>query len=271
MYKNITNLNNIQKLNIYQKLKYEEASLITGIDKGTIFCYNNWFLINEKAYYYKYLSGINQLLNELIGSYLAKFFNLPTVSYSLASYNCDIGIISENFRKPNCTYFDCQEFIIYDTNELSLMYLKKICHNNQNYQSIVEDILKVMVFDFYRNETDRNIQNLYFEKKENSTFLAPLFDYEQSFTINRNQMFNSILDFDLPKEKNYISIYTYEIYKYFKKYPQFYENFKKILEIDLEKIINQIITDYSLNIKEDIITKYLELDEKKKQYVKRLI
>ena len=73
----------------------------------------NWYLYNGEYYYFKKMSIAMRILNELLGEYLSKYMNLPTVEYTLAlDYDKVVGLLSKNFRRRKTKRSICLNFRI---------------------------------------------------------------------------------------------------------------------------------------------------------------
>lgn len=60
---------------------------------------NNWYVYNGEYYYFKKISIAMRVVNELLGEYLSKYMELPTVEYGLVlDFNKIVGLLSKNFR-----------------------------------------------------------------------------------------------------------------------------------------------------------------------------
>ena len=84
-----------------------ELALIINVTPSNLEIYHNWFLINDKYYYFKHYYIFEELLMEQI----FKAFDVPNVNHKIVSFNGKTGIISENFRKQDCEYLNYEDVI----------------------------------------------------------------------------------------------------------------------------------------------------------------
>lgn len=115
--------------------------------------------IDGNWYFWKYVDDY-QLLNELIGSFLAKLIDLDTAEYIPGISSTDkLVVISKNFREPSIKYFMSNKFF----KEAPLTYseyLSKINYNTESLKSLdkllLKQLLKVCILDLYMGQYDRH-------------------------------------------------------------------------------------------------------------------
>ena len=247
---------------------------------------DNPITYKDKPYYFKSIETIDKYYNELLGSLLAKEFDLKTVNYSLACISLPedsiYGLISPSFIK-NKKYVMADSIIgkgipkgITNLDKMRV-YFKR----NSDYELFILELLKMTVLDFYMNQIDRVKENFYIIEDKTKLSLAHLYDYSESF--------NSIYDdqrsdytFYYPRNrgsKTYIyanAIIKLEfpseiLYMLFDQYPEFKIYFTKILDINMEELLNLIRKKYDIVPPRYLEKHYIEYDKEKKEFVKSLL
>ena len=270
--------------NEYPDIPLKELSKKVFIPEELLRCYNSWYQINNKWYYFKIPEGTTELVNELIGEKLAHHFGLKTVHYLLAKDQStkQIGLISENYRKKNYKYFSPDELPNYSLEKSydGIMFesLKKHCKSEQKYKQLILQLLKLTILDFYLSQTDRNNGNLIFEKGK-TTNLAPLLDYSESFNVGKNHYEKTAFDFSFNNHnKNFylyanalffLGIPSKQYYELVEQYPEIKDYLEQLLDIDLIKLLQEIEYEYSFKISREIKYYYSYYDINKKEFVRK--
>ena len=161
---------------------------------------NNWYKIDDNWYYYK-KTGDEGLINELLGEIISEYFGLDTIHYEIASLinengTYSTGVLSKNFCKKDRVYKTIEDyertkkikFSSTDDLSIAISKIKKICHSNENSTILEEQIKRLFIRDFYTTEIDRGTTNLLFSENSTNISLAPLYDYEESFTPDEDLM-----------------------------------------------------------------------------------
>lgn len=168
----------------------------------------NCFKINDKIYYFKGISEIHFLINELIGSQLASLLGLPTVKYKLVKIIDPkfviYGIMSPSWETKDKICKAADEVIpIADLKRKTVFKLLKWqCPTIQNYNELETDLYKLSLLDFYTSQIDRVPSNFMFNKDNKGLHLNEVFDYTASF--------NTLLKSDnYPYFYNTAKCYTY--------------------------------------------------------------
>ena len=78
-----------EKKTIYNnpETDYEKLSKELLINERIICAYPNWYNIDGTLYYFKEISDMEKLINELLGPYLAQFYGLSSIQYELGYLN----------------------------------------------------------------------------------------------------------------------------------------------------------------------------------------
>lgn len=222
-------------------IKYDKNSLLnikniipTGKElKDEIFINDLSYLhakftkIDGNWYFWKYVDDY-QLLNELIGSFLAKLIDLDTAEYIPGISSTDkLVVISKNFREPNIKYFMSNKFF----KEAPLTYseyLSKINYNTESLKSLdkllLKQLLKVCILDLYMGQYDRHSGNLMF-KINNISSLAPIYDYSCSFAGKLKEYYQNPF---VILNMNYK-----EIEKFLNEYPEMFNSLQLLTSIDI--------------------------------------
>ena len=239
--------------------------------------YSQWEKIKGKWYYFKEITAklfsdvrfdsMKFLLNELLGVKLANFWDLDTISYLIGKNENSFYLLSENFRNWSAEYFladelDVPSFLYGNTGIENILNLRYVCPNKENYYHLLANLFKMFALDFYSAQADRSSTNMIFSKdKDSNISLCKAFDYEISFEkeLDLQSISNPFLDRGIEE--------TQDFFYYF---PTAYETFRLIAYIDLDKMLQDIIDEYNLNVPENLIEEYLTFDKERKALVKQL-
>lgn len=237
---------------ILNKVLLEDLGQKININTSTLAIYNNWFLINNKYYYFKY----HYIFEELFMEKIFATFNVPCVSHTIVKCDHKVGIISENFRKSNCKYLNYNEVISSNIDIPShiLDYNNKVSTKmtRTDYQKYLDLISKIIAIDILFGEFDHHYYNVMFEKSSSHLNLAPMFDNGDIFKDNDSDtyLFESCFDtlsFSLNSKR--IDKHTIETIKYF---PELFTNLESAININLNKIYNLLEQDYQLHIYKEL-------------------
>lgn len=154
--------------------------------KESITCY-------QKEYYYYKSVTANLLINELLGSYLAKKVGLDTVDYKIGEMQNQIYVLSKIFYEPDYSYSDFRSYYgeiqfldlsFYQT-LMSFFYLSKFeLLNKIKSSELVKSILKLTALDLKMGQFDRHNKNLLLKINQNNDVnLVSQFDYGGSYPI----------------------------------------------------------------------------------------
>ena len=124
------------------------------------------------------------LLDELMGSYLAHFIELPTISFQVAKTDTFLGLASRNFRKEKYDYYFFDQLPVkglleFSTTFINIEVLKSLCINSINIDKLTDHIMKLLALDLYMLQMDRSVVNLQFQIDRDTRFfdLAPIYDF----------------------------------------------------------------------------------------------
>lgn len=198
-----------------------------------------WYKVNGEWYYLK--SNNYNAIKELLGEVISEYYGLDTIKYNIAKVYEDnekekYGIVSKNFCEPGYTYKSSSELgfsIRYSRNFDIYNRIKSICKNEEEYKTLLKEVKKLFIRDFYTQERDRYSNNLLFKETENGIRLGPLFDYECSFfsTSPASVYANSI---------GYLDINNEETKKVLKSDDDFQELLDKMLSSNMSAFVKKV-------------------------------
>lgn len=237
-----------------------------------------WYYFKEDSDNYGYPF---YMIDELMGSYLAKKRNLPTVSYQIAQADVSIkntlkstyGIASANFKKTQynyCLLSQLQDGYFLGGDMSNIPFLKNCCVSEENTERLLNHLFQLFALDIYMIQRDRSNVNLQFQiDKETGDFdIAPLYDFSNcSSKIESGQLMGI---------KNIIVDLTYlNILSIGRKYPEFKEELLFWLDQNIMDTWKQICEDYHFNQNcsayERVQDYYKIKEESTKKYIKQMI
>ena len=264
------------------------SSKVIYISRDTFSDKDNPIMYKDRPHYFKDMTDLDKYLNEILGSLLAKQLDLKTINYKLACIDLPddtiYGLLSPSFFAKNRKYVMVDSIIGTKKVPTDLSYLDKFTpffKRNSDLERFILELLKMAVLDFYMNQIDRVKENFYIIQNKDSLSLGPLYDYSESF--------NSIYDdarydyaFNYPSNRNSKS-YVYanaimklefpskELYELFARYPEFKTYFSRILDINMEELLETIRKKYDIKTPAYLEDHYIEFDKEKKEFVKSLL
>lgn len=253
--------------------KYSELGFLSS-HKNARFYAEMMYFLNNDWYYFKveevqFLYPF-YLIDELMGSYLSKFINLDAVSYSVASIDDYVGLVSQNFKKDGFDYYFPKELSLDSARDITnISILKSLCTDDNNAQELIQSILKLFALDIYMLQKDRSSLNLQFQtNKMNHVFsLAPIYDFSNcSSSVGKEGIHvpNVILTID-----------DTTIPMLCRDYPKFSEYLNMLLEQKMSVTWDQICQDYYFNqdcfAYVQIKDHYQIKEEKQKEFLKKYL
>ena len=200
----------------------------------------------------------DMLINELIGSYLAKLIDLDAVDYQIGmQHEYKLYLLSKLFYERD---FDYKHVDKYDSNFLLSKIKKKFIIDNipQGQDYLRDSILKLTLLDIKMCQFDRYVDtNLMIKEAKINNFvdLAPAYDFGFSYPTTSSyysEIFEIYSNYFISIRKNYESLKAL-----LNKYPQIYETIYKLANIDIKDALNEIEKEKEIkiypNIKENII------------------
>lgn len=275
--------------NVQKEKDFNYLSQVLNIAITELKEYPNWYNIGGKLYYFKNIDNSEKLLNELLGPYLAQFYGLESIQCELGYHSTkkETGLLSKSFYKPGKQYLSLKEIApknVYGVvdRKNSLLSILELCKTNEEKRRLMLQILNMITIDFYSHQLDRISSNIKFQVSSPIS-LAPLFDYSETFDscLEYNQTF----EYRYPSNIDYFEINKYicanslltivfpskEMEDLFNEYPEFYESVRDILHIDIEKWIDLIEMKNDIEFSKSLKDFYLRYDEKKKNFVRKII
>jgi len=106
--KNNRNIINLDGCNFYETPGFDISKLgnMLSVDERFLGFYSSWYVLGDKLYYFKK----KRKFTELFMQELIKEFDLEHVNYQLAICDEELGVISENFKKPSNRYYDFDDY-----------------------------------------------------------------------------------------------------------------------------------------------------------------
>ena len=226
-------------------MMWEELSKITGIDLATLMAYDDWYILDDGLYYFKYMYKIE----ELFISEVAHECKVRCVEFLLALDDGCFGIISKLYREKDKRYYMysdfCQKYFGSIKNDLSFFKLAlSVKFGEEKTNKLMDDVFSIISFDMFCGQYDRMEYNLFFEcDNNNNVRIAPLCDNGVSFdtrfiydspfgefNLNEKNVSRGSLPFILSIEKI------------------FYNKMAKYLDINVSDILDRTCEKYKINI-----------------------
>lgn len=239
-----------------------ELSKILNVDVETLLYKNHWYLYQDEFYYLKKRACISYILNELLGEYISQYMSLPTVTYDLALDDDKIvGLLSKNFLRSDGNYKQASEI-----NFLNMLKLNFTLSNLSFNKELHEILMRIIAKDYFVCMRDRGVNTLC-EESFFDVSIAPLYDYEKSFSISSfldyyyNPLFSSYSDGVRGMRK----IDMRFIRRLFKNDPYFREQLEKMLDFDMLRALDNIRDDKKINLPEEVVQYYLYFNNLRKE------
>lgn len=202
--------------------------------------------LSKGSYFVKKVSLI-QGVNEIIGERLAKIIGLKCAHYELFTIGDNYYSLSKNLNNEG-------RFKLASVYNIKTNSLYDIWHTLENYVNnfpeVMNDIVKMYIFDLLFMLCDRRTDNWGLLTKDNITSLV-IFDNEYLFRANNPHMITSKYEWNnnLSRENEIKSFLAQSSNEYV-------ELFKKIYEIvppeKLKEIISKVEEEYNIVLEEKI-------------------
>lgn len=222
-----------------------------NIEPDLLSTYNNWLKINNKYFYFK----SNNAFQELLIEKLFEEVKVRTVKHQIVKFNDEIGIISQNYRKPNLLYYYFSEIITGYNSENNFIEInnsiKKVM-KHEDYENYLNQMFKIIAVDILFGQYDRWEYNVFFAKSKEHICLAPMFDNGCIFLED----YNDILIYGscfgtLSFSTDYEDYFTTDTLR---KFSQMVCSLEKALNLDLSKIFDNLELEYKIKICKEIRT-----------------
>jgi len=254
----------------YEVLGMESSGFLANQYIQKMFLMNHtWYYFRKEEENYGYPF---YLMNELLGSYLAKILKLDAVTFQVGCVENKLGLVSKNFRKSNCTYYFGDYFVPYNNlvnANSNVEHIKQFYRNEQDKEIVIDSLLKLLALDIYMLQKDRISTNIQFEENlETKQFrVAPIYDFAtciDSIGLEGIYLNNVIVVLD-----------DFNIRLLNKIYPQFSNYLTILLEQKMSTMFETICEDYHFNqdcfVYEQVKSYYQLKEEKQRQYLKQYI
>lgn len=222
-----------------------------NIESDLLSTYNNWLKINNKYFYFK----SNNAFQELLIEKLFEEVKVRTVKHQIVKFNDEIGIISQNYRKPNLLYYYFSEIITGYNSENNFIEINnsiKKAMKHEDYENYLNQMFKIIAVDILFGQYDRWEYNVFFAKSKEHICLAPMFDNGCIFLED----YNDILIYGscfgtLSFSTDYEDYFTTDTLR---KFSQMVCSLEKALNFDLSKIFDNLEVEYKIKICKEIRT-----------------
>lgn len=222
-----------------------------NIESDLLSTYNNWLKINNKYFYFK----SNNAFQELFIEKLFEEIKVRTVKHQIVKFNDEIGIISQNYRKPNLLYYYFSEIITGYNSENNFIEINnsiKKAMKHEDYENYLNQMFKIIAVDILFGQYDRWEYNVFFAKSKEHICLAPMFDNGCIFLED----YNDILIYGscfgtLSFSTDYEDYFTTDTLR---KFSQMVCSLEKALNFDLSKIFDNLELEYKIKICKEIKT-----------------
>ena len=241
------------------KDKYNQTKMIRSVIK-----------VEDEFYHCKDIySHDNWLINELIGSYLAKQLDLPSVDYQIGIYQGFKYVLSKIFYEEDFLYY----FPKYKSNEDLVKYGRNYDKNNLykdklRYldEKVKIKMLKLIALDLKMGQYDRHEYNIMFKKKKSTgeVDLTDIYDYGLSYSAGVLHNYYYLNPF-MKLSRN-----SYGINKLMRKHPEIAEYIDKMKSISMEKILDEITKEKEIEFSPKEKSIYTDLDNKNNKVLEKV-
>lgn len=252
--------------------KDDMASMLQ-IDPLTFKFYCDWYLIDDKFYYFK----SDYMFNEIFLSELAHELGIKCVDFKLADNGKFTGIISESFRRDGFNYYDYleleREFFCHDSRSiLDFKYLAEDAFGEEEAKTLIDEIYRLIAFDVFTGQFDRVPSNVTFELDSKGNIeLAPLCDNGAAFNTTRFNTYRSCFgDLAFPVDK-YIDSCQLETLKLVRDNLAFYNEFEKLVNINVKDVLERTLEKYKLKMSESKKCDLYGFFDEKKDSIERTL
>lgn len=240
----------------------DELAYILNIDRDILSRKDYWYKYKGELYYLKKRNIITYILNELLGEYMSRYMELPTIVYELALEDEKVvGLLSKNFRRCDKEYKMTYDLGTIDA--LRLNYALSIFSRNKELH---EMLIRLIIKDYFVCMRDRNVNTLC-EKSSFHVSVAPLFDYEKSFS--RDYFCDVYYNPLFTKNKRGMSTVQgidMDILSMLMKYDKYFQDqFDKMMEFDMVRCLDNLRDYYKINIPEEVGSYYVEFNNNRKE------
>ncbi len=232
----------------------DDRSGMEGLRYVPDYYYPNWIKVDGKWFFKKDSLDYFQLAAELVGSYLAKFFKLPTVDYQICFDGNNYSLMSLNHMHDGLQYvngidlanlgFSLEQFLkfILEKYDVDLQY----------------DLFKVCILDYLMSQSDRHFSNLLFIKDDGKLYLDMVFDYACSFNCLKDIL-----------KTDFYTCDSNAIISFVKQNSNMMNYINDMLEVNICSILNDVESQFGIVVDSDIKDQVSYYFEKKKEFLRR--
>ncbi len=139
------------------------------------------FVYNGITYYFKNVRSLEYLYNEMLAYEIAKEFGIEAIPYDIATYNGEVGYLSQDFFQPGMVYLEdlLKNFYGDDHNKCNLSDVEFMMgerFDEDTAKSMSAQLIELLMFDLIIGNTDRHDRNIIIDV--NKKKVAPAFDNE---------------------------------------------------------------------------------------------
>lgn len=232
----------------------------------------------EKWYFLKSFEDMQKLIAELIGSELALFLNIPTVTYHVIPDPLipqkRLTLASKNKMKPHEKYYTLEDLNIirmdyfhsikkYSCYEDFMAAITPLFHSKEAMINFQKQVASMIALDVFTVQLDHDFDgNSYYEKKDDLT-LSFLLDYELS--LGGLESFDATKDYMHQTPFFNQSFLDSELYKFEEDFPYLRESLDQILKIPFESFIDYIEQKHHIKLASPIKNYTLKLLKKRQK------
>jgi hypothetical protein len=247
---------------------HEELANILNISLFDLSNHPNWYYKYGIYYFFKEAIIVKRVLNHLLSEKIAPLYNLKTPHFIFAQDEyCKLGFMSKNFRESNSKYIDFfidyYSFVFYSANDFFDL-LESKCKSSLEYETLSDDIIRFLAFQFYTSLTDMHKNNFLFKETNEGIRLDTLFDFDRAFSsVNKNNYTCSsdLLTLKIPSDN---------FYKVIERFPKLKDYLLILENIDMDKMLSSIEEENFCIIDDTVKDSYKSQDELKKNLVRSL-
>lgn len=235
-------------------ISIKDLCKLLGIEREIINLYNNWYVLDDKFYYFKN----EYVFRELLMSELFNELNVRCVDFKLVKKNGRIGIVSESYRMKGKDYYMYNDFCLryFNRNASNLIDFREFSDTtfgSKNSYELMDNLYGMLAMDLFSGQVDRGEYNFFFECNEKSVRLAPLCD-NGACLLNSKIFEFPFGDFSLSDTDSFCYLLKSDI--------DFYYKVESVMDIDIYSLLEKVFDKYKVNINEEyrrFILRYFDL------------
>ncbi len=211
--------------------------------------------------YFKKKLDERRFLNEVVSHEIANKVGLQTPSFKYVQTEDEFIYLSKDFKEKGKEYV---QGYYYSPMAYSLPFIYDSISSYEKFLNTLEEpnasifllqVLKMSLFDAFREEQDRSGRNYFFEKDHYENMI--LLDHSECF-FGKGRYFISNQQFSLVERKS-------DMVTYLKKYKELYKFLEKLIAIDMEALFKEIMYRYDIEIRRGFQNQYMDEVKKTKK------